>query len=831
MQLNEQYNVEKLLKIITTPTIIDYLKDKYGYDIEDTTHTNTFTKHLTILSEQLDIDGKITMTYKQQKNTGRMYVSKMGDVNLSFGLQKIIRPIRQYLTRDDYVDIDMINCHPAILLYLCEKYDISTTYLRQYVLERDNVINDVMIFYNLDKSTCKTIFLQMMNLGSYKTWMTKNNLLKENDFIVNFQKEVRGIINKIVPKYPNIVKLKEKKPGQISLIYQEYEHQILMEAFVYLKEFNCIKDNICSLQFDGLQISKSEELAGVITELNKLMETRYKYITFKLKPLECDISEQEFKEAQNKLAENLYYYDYINLEQYLYGTHFEMYMPGKKESKVVVESNELSKFSLKFLKKWMYINIKKIDNSSTPYYIVRNEQIDEKLRKTIHWVGVKDDKLSCNINIKGILRDITQEEDLKGSEAVRKMKCLVYKIEKFSNLYHYFETENIKQVVDTRIMETFIPYLDEEKISQKIFNNFLGFSLNKIENTENINFEDTLIYKHIRDITCKGDKPSFEYLMKWIAQLIQHPEKKHRVALVQYGQQGSGKDTLIDFLQELVGNQFVYRTKQIKEFIGNFNSINSGKLIIGFNEVDDKSSKQNHDILKHVLDSREEIIERKYLPKFKQNCYKRFIFNTNNRNAFNVEDSNTRYFMLDTSSEKIGDYGYFQKIQDSINNEQSMKAAFDYFVNIDLTDFIVYIFPKTKYEKEQKKNNLKSPLQFLISVFEEDNICMERQLIIENKIDISNYSEISEIKSNDEKLDYIEYTAQDLYKDYKNYCTENCFKPFSSTNFKNEIFKACDISEKMIRGKSKYYGGKRTKYINLSTKTVYDKINNLVNKD
>lgn len=831
MQLTEQYDVEKLLKIITTPTIIDYLKDKYGYDIEDTNHTTILLKHLTILLEQLDINGKITMTYKQQKNTGRMYVSKLGDVNLSFGLQKIIRPIRQYLTRDNYVDIDMINCHPAILLFLCDKYEIKTTYLKQYVLDRDNVIRDIMVFYDLDKSTCKTVFLQIMNLGSYKTWMKKNELQKENDFIRNFQKEVREIINQIIPKYPNITKLKENKPGQISLIYQEYEHQILMEAFVYLKEFGCIKDNICSLQFDGLQILKSDGLFEVLTTLNVMMEEKYKYITFNLKPLECDISDKEFKDAQDKLTEDLFYYDFINLEQYLYGTHLQMPSINNKGEKIILETNELSTFSLRFLKKWMYTNIKKIENSSTPYYIVRNEKIDENLRKTINWEGVKNDKLSCSIKIKGFFKVITQEEDLRGNKAILNIKCNVYKKEKFSDLYHYFETENIKEVVDTRTMETFIPYLNDEKISPKIFNNFLGFSLNKIENTENINFKDTLIYKHIRDITCNGDQPSFEYLMKWIAQLIQYPEIKHRVALVQYGQQGSGKDTLIDFLQELIGNQFVYRTKQIKEFMGNFNSINSGKLIIGFNEVDDKSSKENHDILKHVLDSRDEIIERKYLPKFKQSCYKRFIFNTNNRNAFNVEDSNTRYFMLDTSSEKIGNYKYFGDIQDSIKNEQCMKAAFDYFVNIDLSDFVVYTFPKTKYEKEQKRNNLKTPLQFLVSIFEDNNVMIERQLLKESEIETSNFSELSEIKENDDKLEYIEYTAQDLYKDYKNYCNDNCFKPFSSTNFKNEIFKVCDIQEKMMRGKSMYYMGKRTKYINLSTETVYDKILSLVNKD
>ncbi len=74
----------------------------------------------------------------------------------------------------------------------------------------------------------------------------------------------------------------------------------------------------------------------------------------------------------------------------------------------------------------------------------------------------------------------------------------------------------------------------------------------------------------IRDVLCRGDQVSYDYVVRWMAHMIQHPARPAEVALVFKGSKGSGKGTFCRSLKELAGKHGRHVTSP-EQFTGRFN--------------------------------------------------------------------------------------------------------------------------------------------------------------------------------------------------------------------------------------------------------------------
>ena len=128
LTLYEPIDINVLNKLINS----DLLKTVFhnplckGYDNE---------KQYLINYSKLVKKGKATVIYNKAKGI------KYGRVNphKALGLFSIRREIRHTLCKGTFIDIDIENCHPVILLQICEANDIGCKYLKRYVDERQNI--------------------------------------------------------------------------------------------------------------------------------------------------------------------------------------------------------------------------------------------------------------------------------------------------------------------------------------------------------------------------------------------------------------------------------------------------------------------------------------------------------------------------------------------------------------------------------------------------------------------------------------------------------------------------------------------------------------------
>ena len=212
---------------------------------------------------------KVCVNYvngKNNNNLGRLYACG--------GIQLINNVIRGLLFKHT-TDIDAKNCHPTILRWLCEKYNIECSNLSHYIYNTEDVFKS-----NGGKEFVKSKIINLIN-NDYK-----KKKKEENEFIKNIDFEFRKIRSQIVykEKYAEIIKsidkTKENYEGSaISYILQFYENEILQEV---IKCLNKQSYNIEVLMFDGLMISGNHyNNKALLTEIESHINSVFENLNMK----------------------------------------------------------------------------------------------------------------------------------------------------------------------------------------------------------------------------------------------------------------------------------------------------------------------------------------------------------------------------------------------------------------------------------------------------------------------------------------------------------------------------------------------------------------------
>ena len=160
-------------------------------------------------------------------------------------------------------DIDMINCHPVILLNLCKKNKICCNILKNYVENRDLILDS----FGNNRKTVKKLFLTILN-GGFKNVYSKDS--KINNYLKLLENEVIKIQKYFYLKDKRYFEKNYNYMGKnSSRIILEKENQILQ---IIINYFGIKRVNIFTLEYDGLKIysdDKSKHFS--INDLEKII--------------------------------------------------------------------------------------------------------------------------------------------------------------------------------------------------------------------------------------------------------------------------------------------------------------------------------------------------------------------------------------------------------------------------------------------------------------------------------------------------------------------------------------------------------------------------------
>ena len=194
MEITIQSNTTSIFEIkdFNEDINIDILNKLIQYDLLQTAKWSAGSiefeseKQQLMMIRNLVKKNKLKVSYKRPKYIlGRVYPSK------SLSLCSLRRQVRHTPAYDNYVDIDIANCHPEILNQLCIHHDIKARYLNDYVNKRNEILQDTMNIYDYNRDEAKKLFISLMYYGRLEVGSKKKGKSHQNSY--NFVNELQII--------------------------------------------------------------------------------------------------------------------------------------------------------------------------------------------------------------------------------------------------------------------------------------------------------------------------------------------------------------------------------------------------------------------------------------------------------------------------------------------------------------------------------------------------------------------------------------------------------------------------------------------------------------
>ena len=228
----------------------------------------------------------------------------------------------------------------------------------------------------------------------------------------------------------------------------------------------------------------------------------------------------------------------------------------------------------------------------------------------------------------------------------------------------------------------FIPY--GVKCPSNIFNLFTGFDIEKERNKTTHSFD--YILETVK-LNAGDNDDTYNYLLNYLAHLVQKPAILPEVSIVVIGEQGTGKSSLWEnFGDKLLGKKYALQSSNADDIIGRFN-MNKNKLLVVMEETESKNTFTSCSQIKTLITQPTTCFENKGKDKFDVRNCGRYIFISNNQTPVKIEQSDRRFMVTECSNRHIQDKVFFGKVNEEWNDPLAVRGFYDFLMERDISKF------------------------------------------------------------------------------------------------------------------------------------------------
>lgn len=644
-------------------------------------------------------------------------------------LQGLPREFRSLLAKDYYYDVDFVSCHPNLLQQYCDKNAIRCDKLSYYNANRDSVFQDIYNLTGMERDDIKNLILTLLNGGD------RDGLTATIPFLNDFKKEMTLIHEVIVKQNQKIYKQVKKTWGDNEPnINGKVVNRILcdLENDVMLTAVAFLTNkgyNIDCLIFDGFLI-RIEDDKPISQDLFDITSVHI----FEMTGYNLKIVVKPF--------DNI-----INLDV------FEDDIPDVKidltnETTYFKDKVEFEKTHFKLMFPASYVTV--LDNGELYF------QTPENFHQSY---SHKSTKL-----LKG-----------EGDKAT---------IVETPFTRYWITDENIRLYTKANF------YPNKNKCPTDVYNLFKGFEAEKLPPINDINKINILIEPIIHQLKVIA-QDNWEFIIIYLAFVIQYPEFKTNVNIIIAGKEGSGKNIIFDFFREkILGKDISAQTADSDCLFSRFSNIYVQKIFLQIDEVcKDDFTRKNIERLKNITTSATIKYEKKGFDEITINNYVNIVMTTNNDFVIPITQNDRRNVFFRCDETYVGNTEYFSNLGSHIYKDEVARAFYEYLLSYNLSNiFNVYqvegglqfIRPKTEFSEELR------------------NICLSPIYRFYSALTCYTYNtDCINDEFNDEEL-YINIKASRLYSTYTEWfsrCNYN-LKPYTLTKFFIDIKKIEGITNK-----------------------------------
>lgn len=597
---------------------------------------------------------KITYRFARNRNNGRLFSQSLSG-------QGMARPIRHTLFRDEYIDIDIVNCHPVLLYWFCCQNNWSCDCLLDYIQHRNERIQELMDASSLTKEQVKHSVLTMMNGGKLNSSLWGIPFIEK--FYVEMEQILLNVQNSATPE-----ELKSKPENVAGSILNHrlccIENYVLKHMVDFFKTHRYSNLILC---FDGLMVKKSAvDLVPLLqTHLDTIGIPHLKVL---VKPMD----------------------EHIDLSSYLSTTDLMINPPLDCDPDYTIDN-----FELEFAGR---------DFSSMDVF--KFQVIPKYCKVFAHFRDFPAPVYRCQDNkFKfGWCNNDFYNWKVSGQRVslMDVVRLFPQYVPRYANYDFYPDGKNV-------FGETCPP---------SILNIWSGFKASFLDEFE-MNKIEPILY-HLKHMWADGDEAIYEYFLDYFASIIQYPWRRTQVLILLFSEPRAGKNIITNFFLHMVlGVDYGSDNIGIDCLTSRFNEELLQQLFVVLNELPEltaQTRKGIFDTLKQNISENTRKYEikggRKWLGPNFVNC----IATTNHMFTYHIEEHDGRILAQQCSNQFRGNFSYFQNLSTYL--QQDNANHFITFLKQRVITHDLRQIPMTKLKAQMIEQSLPSPSRFINHVRE-----------------------------------------------------------------------------------------------------------------
>lgn len=288
----------------------------------------------------------------------------------------------------------------------------------------------------------------------------------------------------------------------------------------------------------------------------------------------------------------------------------------------------------------------------------------------------------------------------------------------------------------------------------------------------------------IDQVICNGNLEKGKHLRQWTAHIIQKPWERCSIVPDVSGSQGTGKGLYFIDILGAVLKRYHYKIDSSNGITDRFNAPLAFRLLTVLDEAAWNGNHEESNKLKSLTGNKTIDIEEKFGKKVTVNNYCRYVLLSNHDDAAAIEATNRRYLVYRTNEEYASRLDFFDPIFKFLETENAANIIYNYFLNIDISDFKPHLLPHFDNLGQEAKEATEGPVaQYWLSRFDEEPKGL--------------FTATGKLPTNT------------VYNDFRDFCKENGLRYYNmnSQAFWRKTTKLVPILKKTVKKRSNFGDG------------------------
>ena len=563
------------------------------------------------------------------------------------GLQTVPGWVRRLCAYKHYHDIDIVNCYPVVLLQLQEKVgvDIEPTHLREYVEDREKVLQDDMQqIPGLTRDEAKLQYLKVMFGGELLEYQTP--------FLIQYKAEINCITEHLwrMGAYRNIrsyaecnrEEKKNMKASFLSVVITTVERRIIDVAMQRMSQCD-MAYVVDAYVFDGFMVRKKVPAGGSneahtepipTADLDELSEavleaTGYEvtFIEKSLKPSVADL--EKIYPAFNNM---------ISICDTNPDTVFtELSMLARD-----LNADPKPEHVKLFKKALIPIMNKAFARLQVTVALVVVRRVSNRGPNDVRYDRMKIADVQANYKQEAFFVDDGEKGEM------------IVPITIWLNSRYVLKYDGM--TFNPR------PYDDVRSAPPNLLNTFVGIAyppkrrytaeeMSDLEENELKPFWD-----HVEKVWCRENETLFNYIKHWIWSKVTRPWYHVESAIILQSDEGAGKGIIVEKVAEIIGIRYMSKPQSLEHITGNtFNrQYFENCLLMFLDEAFYAGSKSTKNQVKTIITDKYICVNEKFMPQFQVENFLSMILASNEDHVVNRDVKSRRYLNLSLSNQFAG---------------------------------------------------------------------------------------------------------------------------------------------------------------------------------